>query len=83
MTDWSGIGPAAITGFGGSQPGGGSGGVQSGVAGAVATKAAADAPLYSPQNPLFWFGAFLVGGAIFFHLSTHVKAGKAEASLNL
>jgi hypothetical protein len=80
---WDDISPQTITGYGGSQPGGGSGGVESGVANSVATKAAADAPLYSPQNPLFWFGAFLVGGAIFFHLSTHVKAGKAEASLNL
>jgi hypothetical protein len=85
MTDanWAGINPGTITGFGGSQVGSGSGGVASGVDAAVATPAAATPPLYSPQNPLFWFAAFLAAGAGLFHLSTHVKAGPAKGSVSI
>jgi hypothetical protein len=80
---WAGISPQAITGFAGTQPGGGSGGVTQGVESAVGTPASATPPLYSPQNPLFWFGVFLAAAAGLFHLSTNVKAGPVKDSLSI
>jgi len=82
-TLWAGINPSSITGFGGSLPGGGSGGVVSGVESAVATRANPNAPLYSPDNPLFWVGLLLLAAAGAIYLSTSVKVGpiKGKASI--
>lgn len=73
--DWSEIGPSQITGWG-SRPDGGSGGVTAGVESAVTTAGASGAPWYSPDNPLFWFGALavLATGAIV--TSSSVDVGK-------
>jgi hypothetical protein len=80
--NWSEIGPGSITGFG-LVADRGSGGVPSGVEGAVATRTSANPPLYSPDNPLFWVGALLlvVGGAV--GLSGWVDVGpvKGKASV--
>lgn len=72
------IGPSQITGFG-AGPDGGSGGVSSGVSSSVTTAAASTPPWYSPDNPLFWFGALalLVTGAV--TMSTSVDVGKLKA----
>jgi hypothetical protein len=79
---WSEIGPGSITGFG-AQADRGSGGVGPGMSGTVSTAAASGAPLYSPDNPLFWVGALLlvVGGAV--GLSGWVDVGpiKGKASV--
>jgi hypothetical protein len=80
---WDQLNPATITGFDGSQPGGGSGGVTPGVAAAEGTRAGPTAPLWSPDNPLFWFAVLLVAAGGFFHLSTRVKAGPVKDSLSL
>ena len=79
---WGGISPATITGFGGTQPGGGSGGLVSGVQNAAITRESVNAPLYSPDNPLFWLFGLLALGFGFVYVSTEVKAGpfKAKAS---
>jgi hypothetical protein len=83
LTDtWSEIGPGSITGFG-AQSDGGSGGVRSGVTSAVATASGSAAPIYSPDNPLFWVGILLltIGGAV--GLSGWVDVGpiKGKASV--
>jgi hypothetical protein len=77
---WLGIGPGAITGFGGQGADHGSGGVSSGVSGAAQTAAGAAPPLYSPDNPLFWFGLFLLAAAGLIVVSGSVKAGPFRAS---
>ena len=65
---WSDLNVGSITGFGGAQADQGSGGVGSGVETAAATRSGPTPPLYSPQNPLFWFGGLLavVGGLVGF-----------------
>jgi hypothetical protein len=80
---WAGINPGTITGWGGSQVGGGSGGMQSGVDQTVTTAETANPPLWSPQNPLFWVAGFLLAAAGLFHLSTTVKAGPVKDSLSI
>jgi hypothetical protein len=80
---WQGISPASITGFGGTQVGSGSGGITSGVDATVTTAETATPPLWSPQNPLFWFGVFLLAAGGLFHLSTTVKAGPVKDSLSI
>lgn len=83
LDNWGGISPQQITGFNGAQPGGGSGGVTPGVEGSVGTAASAAPPLWSPQNPLFWFGVFLAAAGGLFHLSTHVKAGPLSGGADI
>jgi hypothetical protein len=78
--NWLGINAGAITGFGGAEPGGGSGGVASGVDASVTSPSISGAPLYSPDNPLFWFGLFLLAAAGLIVVSTSVKAGPLRAS---
>lgn len=80
---WTSISPAALTGFGGTQVGGGSGGIASGVDAAVTTHEAANPPLWSPQNPLFWVGVLLLAAGGLFHLSTSASAGPAKASVSI
>ncbi len=80
---WAGISPGAVTGFSHGFADHGSGGVTSGVESAVATQARTTAPLYSPDNPLFWFGAFLVVVTGLVTASMHVKAGPAKAGITL
>lgn len=79
---WLGISPGSVTGFGAGQADSGSGGVTSGVEGSVVTRTGAGAPLYSPDNPLFWFGAALLLAAGLIHVSTSVKAGPLKANVS-
>jgi hypothetical protein len=75
MTTWADeLSPGMVTGFGAGQVDRGSGGVASGVQNSV-TAAQGAAPLWSPDNPLFWFGGVLLVavGAITF--STAVDLG--------
>jgi hypothetical protein len=44
---------------------------------------AAAAKLYSPQNPLFWFGALGVVTVGLMAFSTTVRVGKTSASLTV
>lgn len=81
--DWQGINPGAITGYGGEAVGNGSGGVTPGVESSVGTHAASTPPLWSPQNPIFWFALFLAAAGGLFHLSTHVKAGPVSDELSI
>lgn len=78
--DWTGINPASLTGFSGGQPDSGSGGLVTGVAAAAATRADTNAPLYSPQNPLFWVAGFMLAAAGLVYASAHIKAGPFKAS---
>ena len=76
---WDDIGPAML-GFGAQGPGGssgagGSGPVGSGLSSAVATAGGAAPAWYSPDNPLFWFGALLVAATGLITISTSAKAG--------
>lgn len=77
--DWNNINPGTITGAGLGRGDSGSGGVISGVQGIVQA-AENQAPWYSPDNPLFWFGGALalVAGLIVF--STSVDVGPVKVS---
>jgi hypothetical protein len=68
------LSPGAVTGFGDGQADQGSGGVRSGVQNAVTASQGA-APLYSPDNPLFWFGAILLVAVGAITVSTSVDLG--------
>ncbi len=60
MTTWADeLSPGAVTGFGAGMADQGSGGIRSGVQNAVTASQGA-APLWSPDNPLFWFGGILL-----------------------
>jgi hypothetical protein len=74
-SDWSELNAGTLTGFGGSQPDQGSGGVRSGLSSATVTAGGPNPPLYSPDNPLFWFGAVLLGVAGFIGVSGWVDLG--------
>jgi hypothetical protein len=65
----------AITGAGFSQPDQGSGGIRSGLSSAVGTAGGPNPPLYSPDNPLFWFGGALLAVAGLIGLSGWVDLG--------
>jgi hypothetical protein len=78
--NWLDINPGAITGYGGVGTDQGSGGVSSGMSGAAQTASGPTPPLWSPDNPLFWFGAFLAAASGFIFISTHVKVGPVSAS---
>jgi len=80
---WGGIGPSQITGWGGGYADHGSGGVNSGVDSAVVTRHHDNAPLWNPDNPLFWFGAILLAVTGLVTASVHVKGGPASASVSL
>lgn len=68
------LSPGAVTGFGAGYADRGSGGVVSGVQSAVTAQQGA-APLYSPDNPLFWFGAILLVAVGAITVSTSVDLG--------
>lgn len=75
MTTWADeVTPGMVTGFGAGMADRGSGGVASGVQSAVTAVQGAP-PLYSPDNPLFWFGALLLVGVGAITLSTSVDLG--------
>ena len=59
----------------------GAGGLESGVA--AATRTGNDAPLWSPDNPLFWFGGFLLAAFGLVFVSTHIKAGPVRANVSI
>lgn len=77
---WLELNPANITGAGGSLPDQGSGGLTSGVEAAVGTPQGPTPPIYSPDNPLFWFAIVLLGTAVLIGASVSVKAGPFKAS---
>jgi hypothetical protein len=77
---WDNIGPTAITGYAGSGPDGGSGGLTTGVQASVTTPATVHAPAYSPDNPLFWFAIVLLAAGGFLVVSTHVHLGPVKGS---
>ena len=73
--DWgSALTPGLITGFGGAGVDQGSGGLTTGLAAAVNASTGA-APLWSPDNPLFWFGAILLAAVGAITISTSVDLG--------
>ncbi len=80
---WAGINPGSVTGFGAGQADSGSGGVTAGVESAVSTRASANAPLYSPDNPLFWLGLLLLATVGLVQVSTHVKAGPLKGAASI
>jgi hypothetical protein len=80
---WAGISPGSITGFGAGYADEGSGGLTTGVESSVVTQAGAAAPLYSPDNPLFWFGVMLLAVAGLVTVSVHAKAGPANAGVTI
>lgn len=69
------ITPASITGFGGTRPDAGSGGVTSSMETSVSTRAGGDAPGYSPDSGLFWFAGFALLAAGLIVVSTKVDVG--------
>ena len=84
MTDtWAGISPAAITGFGGAEAGRRLRRRHPGRRVRGRHTGAANPPLYSPENPLFWFGVLLAAAGGLFFVSTHVKVGPAKGSVSI
>jgi hypothetical protein len=71
--DWSELNPGTLTGAAFSQPDQGSGGLRTGLA--SSTAGGPNPPLYSPDNPLFWFGAVLLAVGGFIGLSGWVDVG--------
>ena len=65
----------ALTGYGGSRPDQGSGGVTPSLTSAVSTQGGPTPPLWSPDNPLFWFGGLLLVVGGFIGLSGWVDVG--------
>lgn len=86
---WGDINASALTGWGAQGPGGssgqgGSGPVGSGMTGAVTNSTTSPAPpVWSPDNPLFWFGVILAATAGLLTISTTFNAGplKGKASV--
>jgi hypothetical protein len=81
MTTWADqISPGLVTGFGAGQDDRGSGGVASQM---HVTAEQGAPPLWSPDNPLFWFGAILLTavGAITFSTSVDLGPLKGKASV--
>lgn len=85
MTDtWAGsINPANLTGFGAGQADSGSGGLMNGLQAAAQTQSGVGAPVYSPDNPLFWFGALLLAAAGLIAVSASVKAGPLQGKASV
>lgn len=68
------LSPGMVTGFGAGFADRGSGGMATGVQTAVTAEQGA-APLWSPDNPLFWFGAVLLAAVGAITVSTSVDLG--------
>jgi hypothetical protein len=81
--NWLGIGPAAVTGFSDGSADRGSGGVTSGVDNTATTAAGPAAPLWSPDNPLFWLAGLLLAAGGLIYVSGHVKAGPLSATASI
>lgn len=80
MSNWlDSLNAGALTGYAGAQPDQGSGGVSTGTTGAVGTRGGPTPPLWSPDNPLFWFGAVLLGVGGFIGVSGWVDLGPVKA----
>jgi hypothetical protein len=77
--DWDNVGPA-MYGFS-DDPAKGSGALTPGMT--MFTRSTPHAPLYSPENPLFWLGGLLLLASGAIYLSTSFKVGPAKGSLNL
>lgn len=73
LDDWSELNPGTLTGAAFARPDQGSGGVRTGLASAAA--GGPNPPLYSPDNPLFWFGAVLLAVGGFIGISGWVDLG--------
>lgn len=70
--------PALI---GGWDVDGGSGGLETGLQ--AATRTSSMAPLWSPDNPLFWAAVVLVIATGGIYLSSHLKVGPLKASASV
>lgn len=81
QANWETISPRNLTGYNGLGADNGSGTLRTGVT--EATPAANHPPLYSPDNPLFWFALILGATAGLFALSVNVKAGPAKAAASI
>jgi len=57
--------------------------VTQGVEGNVGTAGAVHPPLYSPDNPLFWFALVLALAGGLIYISTEVKAGPFKAGASI
>lgn len=68
------LSPGMITGFGAGHADRGSGGMATGVQTAV-TAEQGTAPLWSPDNPLFWFAAIALAAVGAITVSTSVNLG--------
>jgi hypothetical protein len=73
VDDWGELNAGTLTGAAFSQPDQGSGGLRTGLA--SSTAGGPNPPLYSPDNPLFWFGAVLLAVGGFIGLSGWVDVG--------
>jgi hypothetical protein len=74
--DWSSsLNAGSLTGAAFAQPDQGSGGLRSGLASAVTTAGGPNPPLWSPDNPLFWFGGLLLAVGGFIGVSGWVDVG--------
>lgn len=81
--DWSSaITPGMVTGFSDGYADRGSGGVVSGITQSIVSGEGA-APLWSPDNPLFWFGALLLGAVGAITLSTSVDLGPLKGKAKI
>jgi hypothetical protein len=79
VDDWSDLlNPDVITGWS-AAPDHGSGGLHSTLH--SPTREGNHAPIWSPENPIFWLGAILVLATGFVYVSTSVKLGPVKASV--
>jgi hypothetical protein len=81
--DWLELNPGQITGAGGQGADQGSGGLRSGLTSAAQTATGPTPPLWSTDNPLFWFGglALIVFGGI--TISSVVDVGPLKGKLKI
>lgn len=78
-SDYEGLSTPAIVG--GWDVDRGSGGLEPGIS--ASTPPGTNPPLYSPENPLFWFGALIVLGTGLVYVSTHWRIGKESGSISI
>jgi hypothetical protein len=76
---WDQVGPQYY-GFS-DDPSKGSGALNPGMT--LFTRNGEHAPIYSPENPLFWLGALLVVATGAIYVSTSFKVGPAKGSLTV
>lgn len=76
--DWGDLlNPEVVTGWS-QAPDHGSGGLSSGLE--SSTREGFDAPIWSPENPIFWLGVVLALASGFVYFSTSFKVGPVHGS---